>query len=506
MKGGNTLMPRASVLYTLMCAFSFTLCLSATYAQYTIIDLGAITANGQSRGYAINNKGEVAGWSDGRAFFWTQGVMIDLGTLGGSGSEARAVNDAGQVVGWSDTPQARHTFIWRDLNGNRRADPGEMVDLRPLPSTWQGRAYGINNAGHVAGWSAINPDGVYHAFRWSYNAGGWWDWFDLGNISGNPDEISIANAINNRGQVVGGSGAAGSRRAFRTQPYSPINPLTDALPYLPGGTTAEAFAVNDRGQVVGSSNTRVGTTTLTRPALWQDNTVINLGSLGGNVARAFGINNLGHVVGHSYLSDNASLRAFLWVNGVMTDLNTLLPAGANWILNEARAINDFGQITGYGEHNGITRAFLLTPVPTEVTISLNDYTGDYSALPLQVEVRSTGGQTLLTFSPELNAEGKFPLTLTPDTYTIAFKADRSLRRVFTNIALPAGTLTVTLLNGDADGDNEVTLFDFARLVSAFGKLQGEPGFEPTADFDGDGEISLFDFGILVRHFGQVGDD
>jgi hypothetical protein len=43
-------------------------------------------------------------------------------------------------------------------------------------------------------------------------------------------------------------------------------------------------------------------------------------------------------------------------------------------------------------------------------------------------------------------------------------------------------------------------------VGAFGKLQGEPGFEPTADFDGDGEISLFDFGILVRHFGQVGDD
>jgi hypothetical protein len=145
-------------------------------------------------------------------------------------------------------------------------------------------------------------------------------------------------------------------------------------------------------------------------------------------------------------------------------------------------------------------------VPTEVTISLNDYTGDYSALPLQVEVRSTGGENLLTFSPELNAEGKYPLTLTPGTYTIAFKADRSLRRVFTNIALPAGTLTVTLLNGDADGDNEVTLFDFARLVGAFGKLQGEPGFEPTADFDGDGEISLFDFGILVRHFGQVGDD
>lgn len=414
--------PRCVLASTL----SVVLYASLAHAQYTIIDLGAINPNGQSRGYGINNLGEVVGWSDGRAFLWRRGVMIDLGVLSGASSEARDVNDLGQVVGWSDALQARHAFLWQDRNGNGRSDPGEMVDLRPVPSTWQSRAYGINDAGHVVGWSAINPDGVYHAFRSSSNPGGWWDWFDLGNLSGNPDEISLANDINNLGQVVGGSGAAGSRRAFRTQPYTAINLLTDALPYLPGGTTAEAFGINDRGQVVGSSNARIDGRTVIRPVLWEGNRVIDLGTLGGNTGRAFGINIFGHVVGHSFLADNTSMRAFLWVNGVMRQLNDLIPADSGWVLNEARAINHFGQITGYGAFGGITRAFLMTPTPTTVTVSVDGYVGDYTKMTLQVEVRSLTGETLLTFTPTLRADGTFDLVLTPTTYTLAFKADRSL--------------------------------------------------------------------------------
>jgi hypothetical protein len=70
----------------------------------------------------------------------------------------------------------------------------------------------------------------------------------------------------------------------------------------------------------------------------------------------------------------------------------------------------------------------------------------------------------------------------------------------------SGTLNVSLPVGDADGDNEVSLFDFGKLVAAFGSLYGEPGYDPAVDFDGDGEISLYDFGILVRNFGQMGDE
>jgi hypothetical protein len=47
----------------------------------------------------------------------------------------------------------------------------------------------------------------------------------------------------------------------------------------------------------------------------------------------------------------------------MSDLNTLLVASVTgWVLNGATGINDSGQITGYGDYNGLQRAFLLTPV------------------------------------------------------------------------------------------------------------------------------------------------
>jgi probable HAF family extracellular repeat protein len=45
----------------------------------------------------------------------------------------------------------------------------------------------------------------------------------------------------------------------------------------------------------------------------------------------------------------------------MTDLNSLIPAGSGWVLDGATAVNDAGQIAGYGTINGAAHAFLLTP-------------------------------------------------------------------------------------------------------------------------------------------------
>jgi probable HAF family extracellular repeat protein len=49
----------------------------------------------------------------------------------------------------------------------------------------------------------------------------------------------------------------------------------------------------------------------------------------------------------------------------MTDLNTVSEvAGAGWSLSYAYAINDLGQIVGYGINSqGEEHAFMLTPVP-----------------------------------------------------------------------------------------------------------------------------------------------
>ncbi len=70
--------------------------------------------------------------------------------------------------------------------------------------------------------------------------------------------------------------------------------------------------------------------------------------------------------------------------------------------------------------------------------------------------------------------------------------------------LQAQELHITLLNGDCDGDNEVTLLDFGIVVNAFGSTPNDPNWDPRADLDGDLEVTLLDYGIMVRNFGAVG--
>ncbi len=59
---------------------------------------------------------------------------------------------------------------------------------------------------------------------------------------------------------------------------------------------------------------------------------------------------------------NGNTVALLWQNGVMTDLNTLIPPNSPLFLLEALSINDRGQIAGFGQlSDGEHRGFLLTP-------------------------------------------------------------------------------------------------------------------------------------------------
>src|SRR5262249_28680340 len=76
-----------------------------------------------------------------------------------------------------------------------------------------------------------------------------------------------------------------------------------------------------------------------------------------------GINSKGQVVGGSFDVDGNE-RAFLWENGVMTDLNTLIPADSPLYLIEATGtINSRGQIAGIALQisTGEVHAFLATP-------------------------------------------------------------------------------------------------------------------------------------------------
>lgn len=87
----------------------------------------------------------------------------------------------------------------------------------------------------------------------------------------------------------------------------------------------------------------------------------DLGTLPG-LANSFGqgINDAGDVVG--YCVNLFDQHAFLYKDGAMHGLQSMIPENSGWVLEKANAINNDGQITGIGVHDGAARAFLLTPV------------------------------------------------------------------------------------------------------------------------------------------------
>ena len=90
----------------------------------------------------------------------------------------------------------------------------------------------------------------------------------------------------------------------------------------------------------------------------------DLGTLPGDaISEALGINESGQVVGVSYGAGFSHPRGFLWQDGRMMDLNSLIPAGSNLTLQVAGDINDRGEITGtaFDSSTKTSPAFLAIP-------------------------------------------------------------------------------------------------------------------------------------------------
>ena len=74
------------------------------------------------------------------------------------------------------------------------------------------------------------------------------------------------------------------------------------------------------------------------------------------------MNNSGQIVGSSYnLTNNALNQGFLYQNGIMTSLTSLLPSGSAWTVTAGIAINDKGQILALANDASGEHDVLLTP-------------------------------------------------------------------------------------------------------------------------------------------------
>jgi probable HAF family extracellular repeat protein len=388
----------------------------------------------------VNNLNQVVGWAEtaaeeSHAFRWEDGngnrqtdpgEMIDLGTLGGAQSFGRGINDQGWVVGsaYLDGTEC-HPFLWKDDNGNRQADPGEMIDLGTLaPWPAAGEALAINDLGQIVG-SAWVPDYASHAFvitpedmdddgvpdRWfrDDNGDGSNDLMvDLGVLPTNPNVNDCPNcrssqgvSINRFGWIAGTSNAydptheTNRDHAMAVVPFDVdgdgygdlwyadanadyVNDLMINLTTL-GRIASEATGVNDAGQICGRSADPLFDS---HPILWEFDGRGNLLATDLGIPKGFegavpkDINNQSETVGfakkkhgaaHFDLEEVQDREAFLWQNGKRVAIESLV---ANLELygdlDDANAINDDSAIVG-NERLGDTiydpvRAWIALPI------------------------------------------------------------------------------------------------------------------------------------------------
>ena len=316
---------------------------SLSSSSATLDLLGTLGGYG-SAAYAINNLGTVAGASTAPghgdlSFLYSNGQMGALPTLGGDYTQANAINDAGQVVGSSvDASGLRVAYVY---------SKGQISSLGALPGDSMSVAQDINNAGQIVG-ESINQGGVGRAFVYSDGA-----LKSLGTLGGS---ISQASAINDNGDIVGASSIAGDRY---THAFLYSSGKMQDLGTL-GGSSSYALGINGSQTIVGES--LVKGDSAFHAFIDVNGQMTDLGVPSGftnSVANA--INDDGDIVGYCYNAGSSKTHAFLYRNGQMIDLNSMVPSGSGWLLNQAAAINIQGQIVGSAiDSDSNPRAFVLS--------------------------------------------------------------------------------------------------------------------------------------------------
>lgn len=389
--------------------------------QYFIHDLGTLGGT-YSNAAGINEAGQVAGFSNLagnaplQAFLWQNGAALtSLPTLGGTQGIAAGINNSGVIVGNSTTSSdlATRGFAW---------NAGTIRQLSTLGGTLS-RANAVNDSGVIAGVSAIAGNTAEHGAVWSSATSA--TPTDLGTRGG---LHSQGNDINFSGQVVGYAEDINriTHAILWTPPYSAGGQDLGTL----GGSFSEAYAINTLGQVTGIS-TNAGDAQF-RGFVWQAGQgMTDIGALTATSTHTAGldINGSGDIVGYSTTAGGVAKRAIIRKTGAaLADLNGMILPNTGWVLSEARAINNAGHIVGLGTltkvdtANNLNRvephAFLLEPDTAKPVITCPNEVTTTGAQPASI------GQAVATdnLDPNPTVSNNRPATFPVGNTTVVWTA------------------------------------------------------------------------------------
>lgn len=291
--------------------------LAVLFEHGHVVSLGTLPGGQVSFAQDINDQGQVAGFSSNgildpysyfgwgtetRTFVWRNGVMHDIGDLGGPDTEQAVQNQQGEIAGQSDTNDTPSPYTGVPTQDPYLWEDGHMTDLGTLGGDY-GNVNWMNDAGEVVGYSFLANDTSFHPFLWNGRR-----MIDLGTL---------------------------------------------------GGAWGSANWISDNGDIAGAAQLSDRTW---NGALWHDGKMIDLPPVDGAPdAFANSVNDEGEVVGNTTDANFNELDAVLWTGGSAYDLNALV-APSQEHLTAAQYINDQGDIVSNAVlPNGDQRLVLLVP-------------------------------------------------------------------------------------------------------------------------------------------------
>ena len=463
------------------------------------------------------------GWGDHEAFVWTPETgMVDLprppGFIWGQAWDIEGDQIVGSLFNENITA---HAALWQN---------GEVIELGTMPGGNFSEARAISPDGRIIGtWgNSATGDPALGALLWEDGL-----MMNIHADLGAPNSEARDITVGPRGvQVVGWMGDAWF---IDSHAYIWRDGIVTDLGVIPGGFTAAASGINSSGtEVVGSGQVPAKGFPFgqARGFLWREGKMIVIPPLPPFLySSAADISDDGLVLVNMW--GGAGNTALVWLDGVMTDLNDLIPPDLDVSIRSAWAINSSGQIAAQGAHAEFgTVGVLLTPVKE----ALGDLDGDgtVGVLDLLILLSAWGpcadppddcpadldtddglvlvnmwggaGNTALVWLDGVMTDLN---DLIPPDLDVSIRSAWAINSSGQIAAQGAhaefGTVGVLLTPvkealGDLDGDGTVGVLDLLILLSAWGPCADPPDDCP-ADLDTDDTVGILDLLILLANWG-----